>query len=125
MQLTLEENPGIHTVRSHAPGRVQVGERQFTRPFAISPRTLLDQLPASSLAELDAPALAAVLALQPRILLLGVDCPVAPGAPRALRNLLEERGIALDVMNLGAACRTYDVLAGERREVAAVLLLTP
>jgi uncharacterized protein len=39
----------------------------------------------------------------------------------ALRRMLEARGVALEVMNLGAACRTYNVLAQERREVVAGL----
>jgi uncharacterized protein len=43
--------------------------------------------------------------------------------PRALRRLLELQGIALECMELGAACRTYNVLAQEGRAVAAGLLV--
>jgi len=40
---------------------------------------------------------------------------------RELRALLASRQIALEVMDLGAACRTYNVLAQEDRPVAALL----
>lgn len=40
----------------------------------------------------------------------------------ALRPLLKSKGIALDIMDTGAACRTYNVLLAEERRVAAALI---
>ena len=40
----------------------------------------------------------------------------------ALRTALKARGIALEAMETGAACRTYNVLLAEDRRVAAALL---
>lgn len=42
--------------------------------------------------------------------------------PQALRTALRQAGIAIDAMDTGAACRTYDVLLTEGRRVAAALL---
>jgi uncharacterized protein len=42
--------------------------------------------------------------------------------PAGLRAELKARGIALEAMDTGAACRTYNVLLAEERRVAAVLL---
>jgi len=39
-----------------------------------------------------------------------------------LRAALRGRGIALEAMDTGAACRTYNVLLAEDRCVAAALL---
>ncbi len=39
-----------------------------------------------------------------------------------LRKLFIERNIALEVMDTGAACRTYNVLVSEDRRVAAALI---
>jgi uncharacterized protein len=39
-----------------------------------------------------------------------------------LRASLKARGIALEAMETGAACRTYNVLLAEDRHVAAALL---
>jgi uncharacterized protein len=41
----------------------------------------------------------------------------------ATRAALRERGIAVDVMDTGAASRTYNVLLGEGRQVAALLVV--
>ena len=40
-----------------------------------------------------------------------------------LRKELKARGIALDTMDTGAACRTFNILLGESRRVAAALIL--
>ena len=40
----------------------------------------------------------------------------------AFRSFLKSRNIAVDSMDTGAACRTYNVLLGEERRVAAALI---
>ena len=67
--------------------------------------------------------LAAPLALAGKIdvLLLGMGAEVAI-VPRALREALEAAGIGVEPMNSPAACRTYNVLLGEGRRIAAALL---
>ena len=57
-----------------------------------------------------------------QILLLGLGRAMGGAIPHALRNTLHAAGIALEPMNTGAACRTYNVLVGEDRHVAAALL---
>jgi uncharacterized protein len=55
------------------------------------------------------------------LLLLGVGRRIVPvGA--SLRASLKAGGVALEVMDTGAACRTYNVLLAEDRRVAAALL---
>jgi uncharacterized protein len=55
------------------------------------------------------------------ILLLGCGRRMAP-VPSALRQALRKAGVVLEVMDTGAACRTYNVLLAEERRVAAALL---
>ena len=55
------------------------------------------------------------------VLLLGTGREIAP-IPQAFRTALESAGIGVEPMNSPAACRTYNVLLGEGRRVAACLL---
>ncbi len=55
------------------------------------------------------------------VLLLGMGAEIAH-APRAFREAVEADGIGLDVMSSPAAARTYNVLLGEGRRIAAALL---
>jgi uncharacterized protein len=56
------------------------------------------------------------------ILLLGLGRSTS-AVPAALRTALRAAGIALEAMDTGAACRTYNVLVAEDRRVAAALIL--
>ena len=42
--------------------------------------------------------------------------------PAELRRALRQSGLAVELMDTGAACRTYNVLAAEDRRVAAALI---
>ncbi|MFN0043271.1 MAG: Mth938-like domain-containing protein [Alphaproteobacteria bacterium] len=55
------------------------------------------------------------------VLLLGCGPRMQMPAPE-LRAALKAHGIALEPMDTGAACRTYNLLAAEERRVAAALI---
>jgi len=56
-----------------------------------------------------------------QILLLGLGRTMSP-VPATLRSALRASGIALEPMDTGAACRTYNVLVAEGRQVSAALI---
>ena len=45
--------------------------------------------------------------------------------PQALREALRKVGVVLDAMQTGPAIRTYNIMIGERRRVAAGLIAVP
>ena len=57
----------------------------------------------------------------PELILLGTgERMIMPG--QALRREFRARGIGLEAMDTGAACRTYNVLLAEGRKIAAALI---
>jgi uncharacterized protein len=81
---------------------------------------LLSDWSAASIATLTPEQLEPLFATQASIVLLGAEgAQQWPDA--AIRALCRTKGIALECMNLGAACRTYNILAGEERAVVAGL----
>jgi uncharacterized protein len=58
------------------------------------------------------------------ILLLGTGSRQRFPHPSLTRALVEAR-IGLEVMNIGALCRTYNILAAEGRSVGAAVLIEP
>jgi uncharacterized protein len=77
--------------------------------------------PVTALADIAAATLAPAIDAGIRILLLGCGRHTLP-VPPALRQELRARGVVIDAMDTGAACRTYNVLLAEDRLVAAALL---
>ena len=75
------------------------------------------------LAEANDGSLASVMAPDADVTLLLVGAGRAPGvlAPE-LRKTLRAAGVVAEVMDTGAACRTFNVLMAEERRVAAALI---
>ncbi len=76
--------------------------------------------------EIDGASLARVFAaanvIDTLIVGTGTDVWIPPGA---LREALRAAGIVLDPMQTGPAIRTYNIMIGERRRVAAALIAVP
>jgi uncharacterized protein len=102
-------------IESYGPGFFRVGTHLIKGACMVTP---WDAGPWGGLTDVDVP-----LAMAGRIdvLLLGLGADIAP-VPRAFREALEAVGIGVEPMNSPAACRSYNVLLGEGRRVAACLL---
>lgn len=74
--------------------------------------------------ELTPEALAPIFSASPavEILLIGTGTRHEMLDP-TIRKALKERGLSIDTMDSGAACRTFNILLGESRNVAAALRL--
>ena len=122
MRLTDDRNSGVLLVRSYAPGEVRVGDAVLHRSFLISAEKLVEDWRPQTLDELTEADLEAVFALQPEIVVLGSGTRQRFPSPRLLAAILA-RGIGCEVMDTGAACRTYNVLVSEARRAVGALLL--
>ena len=79
--------------------------------------------PVTSFEQLSLESLAPVREASPRPALLLIGCGMGMQAvPRELRAALRAEGIVVEAMDTGAACRTYNVLLGEDRSVAAAFI---
>jgi uncharacterized protein len=120
MRLSLDYDPRINLVRRYDAGVIVIGEQRITRPCIVTPQQLLLDWSVTSIPELSESQLEPLLALRTDIVLLGAG--EIQQWPRAqIRAALRTRGIALECMSLGAACRTYNILASEARSVLAGL----
>lgn len=89
--------------------------------IVLPDRTL--EWPETEFAALTVESFRPVIAALPSVelLLLGAGSRMQL-MPKALRVSLREAGLVVEVMDSGAACRTYNVLLAEERRVAAALL---
>jgi len=122
MKFTLDARSDLNLVRGYAPGAVRIGERILRASCIVAAQTLISEWDAPRIESLGAEHLGAVLALDPEIVILGTGAKQRfPSA--ALREALGARGIGLEAMDLGAACRTYNILVQEERRVVALLFI--
>jgi len=122
MKFTLDSPATLYVVRGYRPGLLRIGQRELTRSVIVSAESLIDDWRPQNIGELTAEDLEPALALRPEVLLLGSGArQVFP--PHELLARLHAARVGLEVMDTGAACRTYNVLVGEGRAVAAALII--
>ncbi len=63
-----------------------------------------------------------VLSLEPEIVILGTG-PAQVFPEPAVYAPAINRGVGLEIMDTGAACRTYNILVSEGRRVVAALIM--
>lgn len=115
MRLTEITYGSALAIEGYGPGFFRVGTHVLRGASLVTP---WDAGPWGGLDDLAAPL---ALAGKIDVLLLGLGAEVAI-VPRGLREALEAAGIGVEPMNSPAACRTYNVLLGEGRRIAAALL---
>jgi len=109
-----------NTITAYGEDYVQVKERRYGSSVIVTAEAVLDW-EVAEFAAMTAEALEGLKALGPEIVLLGTGPTQRFPHPR-LTAPLAAAGIGVEVMDLKAACRTYNILVAEERKVALALL---
>ncbi|MEO8018638.1 MAG: MTH938/NDUFAF3 family protein [Pseudomonadota bacterium] len=121
MKITQHGQDGINLIRRYGADFIVIGEQEIRASCIVSASERHPWAP-RSIMELAAPHLAPLFALEPEVVVLSTGS--RQSFPRAaLRAEFATRKIGLEVMEIGAACRTYNVLVGEARRVLAAIML--
>ena len=121
MELTPVIPSGRQVIESYGPRGFRVSGIAYAHAILVFPDLTLDWAVAG-IAAVTAETLRPVIERGgTEILLLGCGARMTP-VPAATRQALKAAGVSLEPMDTGAACRTYNVLLGEDRRVAAALL---
>jgi uncharacterized protein len=122
VKFTLEPGVTSNLIRGYSDSEVRIGAHSVRGSCIVSADTLITQWEPQSFAELTAAHCEELLALAPELVLLGTGA-VQRFPSAQIRALLGARGVGLEAMELGAACRTFNVLVQEGRRVAAGLFI--
>ena len=121
MKLTLEAS-AANLIRAWEPGAVRIGADWLRGHLIVSSQHIIRDWAVTAPEALQAHDLKPAVDLSPKIIILGTgDQMVLPDVH--LMNQLASQGIGLEIMDTPAACRTYNVLVHEHREVVAALFI--
>ena len=120
MKLHASGASGVNTITGYGEGYVMVnGERRDSSVVVLPDR--IERWAVKGFDQLRSEDFAFLGNLQVEIVLLGTGPRQRFPHPR-LTAALSQAGIGLEVMDVQAACRTYNILVAEERKVAAALL---
>lgn len=122
MQFNLDNNIGKYQINAYQPGQVIINKQIYTNSIIITPEQIITNWAPQSFAEITADNLKIILDKVPQIVIIGTGEQQHFLDQELLLPFLQQR-IGIEIMNTDAACRTYNVLMSEGRNVVAALVL--
>lgn len=115
MHILLEKNDP-HTVQSYTENSISVNSIEYKSSLILSETEIIAEIPLQNIQAMDEDYSALLIKHNPKIIILG---HTKPGSfpPEEIIAMLSQKGIGVECMGIGAACRTYNVLLSEGREV--------
>jgi uncharacterized protein len=122
MQFTRENDGEANAIVACSEREVRLAARTVSGSVILTRDAVLADWRPPDVDRLSIADFEPLLALSPEVVLLGTG-PRQRMPPPSLYAEFAARGIGLEVMDNRAACRTYNLLLGEFRDVAVALML--
>ncbi len=119
----LDDNQALYQIYSYSPGLIQINETKYSQSVIITPTQLIDHWPPQSISALSADSLRIIINFHPDVLLIGTGSQLIFPALEIYGELINA-GIGVEIMDTSAACRTYNALSAENRNVVAALIIS-
>nr|VFJ54456.1 MAG: Uncharacterized conserved protein, contains Mth938-like domain [Candidatus Kentron sp. DK] len=124
--LQSDDDPRIRRVTGYGDGDdgrgyISVDGQRFGHSLILTPETVAPW-PPESFDDVGPEHVAMLMASEPQVIVLGTG-RTQRFLPASLSEACIGKGIGIETMTTAAACRTYNLLAGEGRAVAAGLLV--
>jgi uncharacterized protein len=122
MRFTQDFTSSVNIIRGYGAGELRINEDTFHSAVIVGASAIRTESLISGVTDLNDDHVAHILALEPELVLLGTGTrQLFPGPAFGVQFL--KAGIGFEVMDTGAACRTFNVLVGEQRRIVALLLV--
>lgn len=123
MKLHADNAEGVNLIHAYTRTSVSVNGEAHTRSILVPPTGPVIEWPARALEDLSEAHFEAVIEARPEVLILGTGPKLRFAHPGLLRRLMAVR-IGVETMDTAAACRTFNILVAEGRQVMAALLIS-
>jgi uncharacterized protein len=118
-----EDNPGEgFVITAYGSSSVSIAGNDYDTSLIVCADSLIENWPPARIDDLCEEHFAAILELEPELVLLGTGKRLVFPPVHVYASLIQQN-IGVEIMNTPAACRTYNVLMAERRKVTAGLII--
>lgn len=120
MKFSEADNTNGYLIDAYDAQGVMIGKQRYTQGLIVTPTQIIAPWSLQP-TDLTAEFIDELLAFAPQIIVLGTGNRQVFPDP-SLYFAVMERGIGFEVMDTGAACRTYNILIADGRRVVAGLM---
>ena len=124
MKLQSDPHSGANTITGYGDGYVEINQTPYAHAVLLSSDGAISAWLVESFDSLEASDFDQMITLKPELILIGTGSRQRFPKPELLKSLISAK-IGFEIMDSQAACRTYNILAGEGRQVLLALIVEP
>ena len=124
MKLQSDPHSGANTITGYGDGYVEINQTPYAHAVLLSSDGAISAWTAQSFDSLEASHFTQMVELKPELILIGTGSKKRFPKPELLKSLILAN-IGFEIMDSQAACRTYNILVGEGRQVLLALIVEP
>jgi len=117
--MKFEQETSRNLVSAYDDALITLGNITYPLPIVLYNNEVIRSLTLPEYSQFDTAIAQKIISFKPEIVLLGTGKTLLFPKREVHHTFLEAR-VGLEVMATGAACRTYNILAGERRNMLAI-----
>jgi uncharacterized protein len=122
VKLQSDPHSGANTITGYGDGYVEINKIPYSHAVLLSSDGEIREWALKSFEELSAADFEQMASLKPELIIIGTGKRQQFPKPELLKTLIRSK-IGFEVMNSQAACRTYNILVGEGRQVLLALIV--
>ena len=112
----------VQILTAHGPGWVAINGERVAHSVVVGSREQRQAWDCERFEDLGAPHFALLADMRPEVVIFGSGQRIRFPRPAWIEPLVRQ-GVGVETMDTAAACRTYNILAGEGRHVVVALLI--
>ena len=124
MKLQSDPHSGANTITGYGDGYVEINKTPYAHAVVLSSDGAISEWSAQTFDDLKAGHFSQLVDLKPELILIGTGSRQRFPKPELLKALIDAK-IGFEIMDSQAACRTYNILVGEGRQVLLALIVEP
>ena len=124
MKLQSDPHSGANTITGYGDGYVEINQTPYAHAVLLSSDGAISEWSVQSFEGLEASHFTQMVDLNPELILIGTGSKQRFPKPELLKSLILAK-IGFEIMDSQAACRTYNILVGEGRQVLLALIVEP
>jgi uncharacterized protein len=124
LKLQSDPHSGANTITGYGDGYVEINKTPYDHAVVLSSDGAISEWSAQSFDDLEAHHFSQLVDLKPELILIGTGKRQRFPKPELLKALISAK-IGFEIMDSQAACRTYNILVGEGRQVLLALIVEP
>lgn len=122
MKFSAADSGQGHLVNGYEPGRIVIDGKSYREGLILTPERIVGGWGPEDAAALGEEHIRALVELEPQVIVIGTGARQVFPTPDVYAVVLG-CGVGVEIMDTGAACRTYNIVMAEGRRIVAGLIV--